>query len=187
MQPEDSLSRMDLRIGNRRNVLRLWTASLVVPLFASIGVGCDHQNEESTGDKARVGKSARGEQRNQSGAEMKIHYLEIVTSDVDALCNQYAATCKTAFSEPDVSLGGARTAALTGGGFVGIRGPLRETETPVVRPYVLVDDIQASVAAAAEGGAEVAIASMAIPGHGTIAVVIQGGIETGMWQVEDKS
>ena len=110
-------------------------------------------------------------------------YLEIVTPDVDALCNQYSAIHGTTFSEPDANLGGARTAKLNGGGLVGIRGPLRETETPVIRPYVLVDDIKASVAAAADAGAEIAIPSMEIPGHGTIAIVIQGGIECGLWQL----
>lgn len=113
---------------------------------------------------------------------MKIHYLEIVTSDVDALCNQYSAIHGITFGEPDANLGGARTGKLDGGGLIGIRGPLRDTETPVIRPYVLVDDIEASVAAAADAGAEIAIPSMEIPGHGTIAVIIQGGIECGLWQ-----
>ena len=66
---------------------------------------------------------------------------------------------------------------------LGIRGPLRETELPVVRPYVLVDDINAAVDAAAKAGALIALPPMELPGHGTCAVVIQGGIECGLWQV----
>ena len=49
---------------------------------------------------------------------------------------------------------------------VGVRAPMHETEEPVVRPYWLVDDIEASVAAAVEAGGEVAHPPMEIPGHG---------------------
>jgi len=113
---------------------------------------------------------------------MQIQYLEIVTSNVEALCKQYSTTHGATFGEPDASLGGARTAELSGGGKIAIRAPLRETETPVVRPYVLVENLEQAVAAAADAGAEIALPSMEIPGHGTIAIVIQGGIECGLWQ-----
>ena len=114
---------------------------------------------------------------------MNVHYLEIVTPKVDALCDQYSKIHGVTFSEPDANLGGARVAKLKGGGSVGIRGPLRKTETPVIRPYTLVENLEEAVAVAADGGAEVAIPSMEIPGHGTIAVIIQGGIECGLWQL----
>lgn len=114
---------------------------------------------------------------------MQIQYLEIVTTDVEALCAQISAVQGVAFGAPDPSLGGARTAKLRSGGMLGIRGPLRDTETPVVRPYLLVDDIAASVAAAADAGATIALPPMELPGHGTCAIVIQGGIECGLWQV----
>ena len=114
---------------------------------------------------------------------MKVHYLEIVTPEVDALCGQYSAIHGITFSEPDANLGGARTAKLNGGGLIGIRGPMRDTETPVVRPYLLVDDIKASVESAAEAGAEIAVPPMEIPEHGTCAIVIHSGIECGLWQV----
>ena len=113
---------------------------------------------------------------------MKIHYLEIVTPEVDALCDQYSAVHGMIFGDADANLGGARTATMAGGGMLGIRGPLRETEIPVVRPYVLVDDINAAVDAAAKAGALIALPPMELPGHGTCAVVIQGGIECGLWQ-----
>ncbi|MEM7455320.1 MAG: hydroxylase [Planctomycetota bacterium] len=113
---------------------------------------------------------------------MKIQYLEIVTTEVDALCSQYAAIYNTEFSEPNASFGGARTAELGDGGMIGIRGPLRESEAPVVRPYVLVEDINAAVEAAKEAGAEVAMPPMAIPGQGMFAIVINGGIDCGFWQ-----
>ena len=113
---------------------------------------------------------------------MKIHYLEVVTKGVDAVCDAYAAAHSVEFGEPDPGLGGARTAALLEGGLVGVRQPMHETEDPVVRPYWLVDDIEAAVAAAVEAGAEVAHPPMEIPGHGTFAIYIQGGIHHGFWQ-----
>ena len=113
---------------------------------------------------------------------MQIHYLEIVTPDAEGLCNQYAALHGIAFGEPDANLGGARTAKIDGGVTLAIRGPLRDTETPVIRPYVLVEDIKATVQSAADAGAELALPPMEIPGHGTCAIVIRGGIECGFWQ-----
>ena len=114
---------------------------------------------------------------------MQIHYLEIVTSEVDATC----ATCErlhgVTFGEPDVGLGGARTAKLPGGGRMGVRAPMHETESPVVRPYWLVEDIDAAAAAAVEAGGEIAHPPMEIPGRGKFAIYIQGGVHHGLWQV----
>lgn len=113
---------------------------------------------------------------------MQIHYLEVVTKDVDAVCAVYAAANGVTFAEPDPGFGGARTAPLLGGGLVGVRAPLREDEAPIVRPYWLVDDIAAAVAAAAAAGAEIALPPMEMPGHGTFAIYIQGGANHGLWQ-----
>ena len=113
---------------------------------------------------------------------MQIHYLEIVTKEVDAVCASYAAANGVQFGKPDTGLGNARTAALPGGGLVGVRAPLRETEGPVVRPYWLVDNIETAVAAAVHAGGEIALPPMEIPGHGTFAIYIQGGIDHGLWQ-----
>lgn len=52
---------------------------------------------------------------------MQIHYLEIVTKEVDAVCAAYAAVNRVQLGEPDAGRGGARTAALPGGGLVGVR------------------------------------------------------------------
>ena len=113
---------------------------------------------------------------------MQIHYLEIVTQAVDEVCATYSAANGVQFGAPDPGLGHARTAALPGGGLVGVRAPLRETEEPVVRPYWLVDDIEAAVAAVERAGGKIAHPAMEIPGHGTFAIYIQGGIEHGFWQ-----
>ena len=114
---------------------------------------------------------------------MQIQYLEIVTNEVDTVCATYEQLHGEAFGEADDGLGGARTASLPNGGLLGVRAPMHETEEPVVRSYLLVDDIEAAAKAAVEAGAEIAHPPMAIPGHGTFAIFIQGGIHHGLWQV----
>ena len=113
---------------------------------------------------------------------MQIHYLEIVTREVDAVCATYAAENNVQFGDPDPGLGNARTAGLPGGGLVGVRAPMHDAEQPVVRPYWLVEDIETAVAAAVKAGGEVAHPPMEIPGRGAFAIYVQGGIHHGLWQ-----
>ena len=113
---------------------------------------------------------------------MQIQYLEIVTPDVDAVCATYEKIYGVSFSEPEAGLGGARTVELAGGGRIGVRAPMHEAEEPVVRPYVLVGDIEAAAKAAEEAGAEIAHPPMEIPGQGSFAIFIQGGIHHALWQ-----
>ena len=113
---------------------------------------------------------------------MQIHYLEFVTKEVDAVCRSYAAAFGVKFSEPIAGFGNARTTVLPGGGMLGVRAPLRETEEPVVRPYWLVDDIEGALAAAVKAGGELAHPPLEIPGVGTFAIYIQGGIDHGLWK-----
>ena len=113
---------------------------------------------------------------------MQVRYLEIVTPEVDATCACYEKLHGVSFGEPEAGLGNARTAALAGGGVVGVRAPMHETEKPVVRPYVLVDDIDAAAREAQEAGGVIAHSPMEIPGHGKFAIYIQGGIHHGLWQ-----
>jgi predicted enzyme related to lactoylglutathione lyase len=60
---------------------------------------------------------------------------------------------------------------------------MHESEAPVVRPYWLVDDIDAALAAAVEAGGEIAHSPMTIPGHGTFAIYIHGGVQHGLWNL----
>lgn len=106
-----------------------------------------------------------------------------MTPEVDAACERYSVLHDVTFGEVEQNLGGARTAIFENGGMLGIRAPLRDTEKPIVRHYILVEDIQATVEAAAKSGAEVAVPPMELPGHGTCAIVIQNGIESGFWQL----
>ncbi len=114
---------------------------------------------------------------------MQIHYLEIVATDVDAVCSAYAAAGNLQFGEPQADLGNARTATAQEGYLVGVRAPMHESEDPVVRPYWLVDDIEAAVAAAIATGAEVIHRPLEIPGRGTFAIHVLGGIHHGFWQL----
>lgn len=114
---------------------------------------------------------------------MIIQYLEIVTPEVDATCTALATAHGVSFSDPEPMLGNARTATLAGGGRIGVRAPMRPDEDPVVRPYVLVDDIEAAVKAAEAAGATIAMPPMAIPGQGKFAIYLLGGIDHGLWQL----
>ncbi len=114
---------------------------------------------------------------------MKIHYLEIVALDVDAMCAAYESAHDVRFGSPDPLLGGARTVALPDGGSIGVRAPLRDTEAPIVRPYWLVEDIAVALEAVESHGAFVAHAALEIPTKGTFAIYFQGGAEHGLWQL----
>ena len=153
---------------------------------AGEGAGADKASADETASKetaqADETKQKEPADAGTKTASIKVEYLEIVTPEVDALCQQYAEAHGVTFSDPNPGFGGARTAALSDGGRIGIRGPLRPDETPVVRPYTLVTDIKAAVAAAEAAGAQVAMNPMEIPGEGMFAIVINGGIECGFWQ-----
>jgi len=168
---------------NRRNMLRVGLAFVALPsTILSLGCAADRDNIPQKSNASPAESTAMVDQ-NSRGNAMKIQYLEIVTPDVDAVCQTYAQLHNVTFAERDQNLGGARVAQLENGGMLGVRAPLRDTEEPVVRPYILVADIQAAVDAAAKSGAEVALPPMALAGHGTCAIVIQGGIESGFWQL----
>jgi len=113
---------------------------------------------------------------------MKVHYLEIVTPSVDETCDGLAKAHGVTFSEPVAELGNARTAKLKDGGRIGVRGLMGE-EQAVVRPYVLVDDIQAAVKAVKAAGAEVLMPPTEIPGQGTFSIYYLGKIEPGPWEL----
>lgn len=114
---------------------------------------------------------------------MRVHYLEIVSTDVDATCATLARVHGIRFGEPVAELGNARTAPLADADQAGVRAPLHESEQPIVRPYLLVDDIEAATRAAADAGAEILHPPMVIPGRGTFAIFRQGGVQHGLWQL----
>jgi len=113
---------------------------------------------------------------------MDLHYLEIITESVDAVCDVYSTTSGVSFGEPVPELGNARTAELRGGGRIGVRAPMSEDEKPGVRPYWLVPEIEDAVAQVAEGGGEIIHPPLEIPGLGRFAIYVQGGNQHGLWQ-----
>jgi predicted enzyme related to lactoylglutathione lyase len=129
-----------------------------------------------------LGAATQG-QEGASPRAVNVQYLEIVTPLVDETCDVLAEANNVVFGEPIPEFGNARTAQLSDGGLLGVRAPMRETEDPVVRPYLLVDDIEAAVKAAEAAGAEVAIPPLEIPGRGTFSIYILGGIQHGLWQL----
>ncbi len=155
-------------------------AFCLAPLLLVL-VAASHQPTTDRGHSDTESTTHDEEQVEQ--AAMQVQYLEIVTPAVDKTCEALAAAHGVVFSKPVPELGNARTASLKDGGRIGVRGPMRDTETPVVRPYLLVDDIEAAVKAAEKAGATVALPPMEIPGQGTFSVYILGGIEHGLWQL----
>jgi uncharacterized protein len=114
---------------------------------------------------------------------MQVHYLEIVTQEVDATCEAYSKLHGVTFGEGDPGLGNARTASLANGGTIGVRAPMSDSEEPVVRPYLLVEDIDLAVAAVEKSDGEIALPPMEVPGYGKFAIYIQGGIQHGLWEI----
>ena len=164
-------------MNGRRSALIGLGSSIGVAVLATVGRAF---SSRQPGGSPAPDTSGAARPRMAGG---KIHYLEIVTPEVEATCAAQAKLHGLSFGEPVAMLGNARTAALPDGGTMAVRAPLRETESPVVRPYVLVEDIEAAVRDAAAAGAEIAHPPMELPGHGQFAIYIQGGIQHGLWQL----
>lgn len=113
---------------------------------------------------------------------MAVHYLEIVSNDVDALTELYQRVHGLSFGPADPDLGQARVAIQADGALVGIRKPLAAHEQPIVRTYVAVENIQQALKAAEESGAAIAYPPTRQGNQGTFAVVIHGDVEHGLWQ-----
>lgn len=152
--------------------------------FAILCLVCAPRLSQTIAQGERVAPESR-ESALPRGEEnvMNVHYLEIVTPKAEETCDLLERTHGVTFGEPVMEFGNARVATLNDGRRLGVRAPMRDTEEPVVRPYLLVDDIEAAVEAARAAGAEIAIASMEIPGHGRFAIYILGGIQHGLWQL----
>ncbi|MEM9799281.1 MAG: hydroxylase [Planctomycetota bacterium] len=113
---------------------------------------------------------------------LAVQYLEIVTPDVEETIEALESIHDVEFSKPIPELGGARMATLESGGEIGVRAPMHEQEEPVVRPYLLVEDIGAAVKAAEDAGAKFAIGATEIPDRGTFALYFHGENQYGLWE-----
>ena len=113
---------------------------------------------------------------------MAVYYLEIVSNEVDALTELYHRMHGLSFGPPDPDLGQARVATQADGALVGIRKPLAAHEQPIMRTYLVVEDIRQAVDEAEESGATIAYPPTRQGDQGTFAIVIQGEVEHGLWQ-----
>ena len=113
---------------------------------------------------------------------MAVHYLEIVSNDVDTLIGLYEHMHGLSFGPPDPDLGQARVAARADGTLVGIRKPLAAHEQPIMRTYLAVEHIQQAVKQAEDSGATIAYPPTRQGQRGTFAIVIQGDVQHGLWQ-----
>ena len=156
---------------------------LVILCLAPLLPGCVREGVHP--NAARSSNAFGLQDPNRHPAEehaVRVHYLEIVTPKVDETCNALARAHGVTFGNPVPELGNARTTNLKDGGRIGVRAPMRETEAPVVRPYILVPNIEVAVKAAEAAGATIAMPPMEIPGQGMFAIYTLGGIDHGLWQ-----
>ena len=160
---------------SRRSVMKKFALLAVIAVAPVVGAVLA-QSPESP-------KNQDSNNNSRKEKTLKVHYLEIVTPEVNETCEALEKAHGVKFGEPIAELGNARTAKLKDGGRVGVRAPMRKTEAPVVRPYVLVDDIDAALKAAEAAGAKAAMRRTKIPGHGDFAIYVLGGIDHGLWQL----
>ncbi len=113
---------------------------------------------------------------------MGVHYLEIVSNDVDTLTRLYERVHGLSFGPPDPDLGQARVATRADGTLVGIRKPLAAHEQPIMRTYLAVEDIEQAVKRAEDSGATIAYPPTRQGQRGTFAIVIEGDVQHGLWQ-----
>jgi predicted enzyme related to lactoylglutathione lyase len=113
---------------------------------------------------------------------MTVHYLEIVSDDVDGLTALYQRMYDLSFGPREAEMGQARVATRQDGTIVGIREPLAAHEEPIIRVYLEVEDIQQAVQQAEDSGATIAYPPTEQGAWGTFSIVIEGDLQHGLWQ-----
>lgn len=115
--------------------------------------------------------------------EGEVYYVEHVSNDPERTCAMLEAVHGWRFGAPDPALGGSRVAVLADGSRCGVRASMDPAEKALTRSYVRVASVKRASSAAAKKGALVALPSMKLGPHGTIAIVIAEGVEHGFWQL----
>lgn len=113
---------------------------------------------------------------------MAIHYLEIVTENIETVVDLYEGLFKISFGPQEPEMGHARIARKADGTLIGIRKPLAAHEGPIVRTYTSVADIHKTVTEAEQLGAIVAYPPTEQGSWGTFSIMIHGGVQHGLWQ-----
>ncbi len=156
-------------------------AALIATWLLVLFCGC-----QSTTGEARPGADTKPEKSlskaRLEGSNTTIHYLEIVTNNVEDLCAAYERVHALSFGPEDADAGQARVAVRPDGSLVGIRRPLAEHEQPIMRIYLEVVDIRKAVEEAEKAGAIIAYPPTQHGKLGTFAIFIQGDVEHGLWQ-----
>lgn len=142
--------------------------------WMSILVGCRSDPRAGTDPETNL--------KTKGNPNVAIHYVEIVSDDMDTLAALYERVHGLSFGAPDPDLGQARVATRADGSLVGIRKPLAAHEQPIVRNYLEVEDIQQAVKKAEENGAFTAYPPTRQGQRGVFAIVIQGNVQHGLWQ-----
>ena len=172
----------NIRANWRRPAFVLTFGVLACALSVAPWTLAGQQDAKAKGEGRTQAEPKTADKKESNENAMQVFYLEVVTKEVEQVVAAYSSATGVTFGKPDAGLGGARTAPMAGGGMVGVRAPMRETEAPIVRPYWLVKDIKAAVAAAQKAGGQLAMEPTLIPGHGTFAIYVQGGVDHGLWQ-----
>lgn len=132
---------------------------------------------------AVVGCQAPSERANpERKPTMRVHYIEIVCSDVSAHCATLEQVHGLSFGPEVADLGNARVAEAGDGTLIGVRAPLAEHEQPITRTYLAVDDVAKAIAAAEAGGATIAYPPTQQGETGIWAIYIRDDIQYGLWQ-----
>ena len=158
----------------------IFGVALIATVFAVLLPG--YQASPGTGRPAEDMKGKDSSKKIEGDSNVRIHYLELVTNDVDALCTAYEKVHGLDFGSEDPDLGQARVAVQPDGSLLGIRKPLAEHEQPTMRTYLEVADIEKAVKEAEEGGAMIAYPPTKQGKRGTWAIFIQGDVQHGLWQ-----
>ena len=120
---------------------------------------------------------------NQEGpTKMLIHYLEIVSHDVEAQIKALEQTHGLSFGPEVADLGQARVAEAPDGTFIAVRAPLAEHDQPITRTYLEVEDIAKAVEEAEAAGALIAYPPTRQGDTGTWAIYILGDAQIGLHQ-----
>ena len=126
---------------------------------------------------------AMGKPNHQKGqSNMRIHYLEIVCRDVAAQCAALERVHGFSFGPAVADLGQARVAEAPDGSLIGVRAPLAEHEQPIIRAYLVVEDIARAVKEVEAASAVIAYPPTQQGNTGTWAIYLLGDVQIGLWQ-----
>jgi predicted enzyme related to lactoylglutathione lyase len=128
------------------------------------------------------GCHATGQPNDERQSSNLVHYVEIVCSDVAALCASLARVHGLSFGPPVAELGNARVATAPGGSLIGVRASMAAHEKPIVRTYLTVADIAKAIKAAEATGGVVAYPPTRQGDTGTWAIYSLGDVQFGLWQ-----